>query len=258
MDDKFSDSLAGRKRIFQLQTLSFEEWLLFKDFKDISRELELIRQRENYISSIYREILDMFNKYLVFGGYPEVVLENNRDEKINLLKEIRDSFLKRDIDESGISDPDKFYNLLVLLAGQTGNLINRNELANTIGVDNKTIDKYLYVLQNCFYIDLVKPFYSNLRKELTKMPKVLFKDPGLRNIALNRFFDFRYWRTTDKKEVDFIVTTSFREGHAYQVKMNCRIGKTTSEKKFIEFYPNFPLEIISYDIDPGCKWILKL
>lgn len=285
MDQKFSDSLSGRKRIFELQTLTFEEWLVFRNLGDLSGELELIRKRREYISSSYRELMEMFNEYLVFGGYPEVVLENNREEKINLLKEIKNSFLKRDIDESGISNPDKFYNLLVLLAGQTGNLVNRNELSNAIGVDNKTINKYLYVLQNCFHIELVKPVYSNLRKELTKMPKVYFKDSGLRNCALNRFFNFksredqgallenyvhkrlsglydkdtiRFWRTTDNKEIDFVIITSFREGMAFEVKMNCKSTKTTSQKKFIEHYPDFPLEVISYEIDKDCKWILKL
>ena len=285
IDKKFKDSLSGRKRIFELQTLSFEECLLFKDKKELSKELEIIRQSNDYRSSRYRELLEIFNEYLVFGGYPAIVLESNKEEKVNLLKEIRNSFLKRDIDESGITNPDKFYKMLMLLAGQAGNLVNRNEFANSIGVDNKTIDKYLYVLQNCFHIELVKPFYSNLRKELTKMPKVYFKDPGLRNSALNRFFDFmsrddqgamlenyvykrlsslydsdsiRFWRTTDKKEIDFVLLTSFQEGLAYEVKLNCKNRKTISARKFIESYPDYPLEILSYDIDPGCKWILKL
>jgi len=111
-----------------------------------------------------------------------------------------------------------------------------------ITVDNKTIDKYLNVLQNSFHIELVRPFHSNLRKELTKMSKIYFKDFGLRNCALNRFFDFKsredqgsllenyihkrlsdlydkdsikFWRTTDNREVDFIITTSFNEGIAF-------------------------------------------
>ena len=285
IDKKFTDSLAGRKRLFELQTLDFEEWLIFKDLTELSEELKLIRNREKYISSRHIELMDNFNEYLIFGGYPEVVLENNSEEKIALLKDIKNSFLKRDIDEAGISNPDKFYTLLMLLAGQSGNLVNRNELANTIGVDNKTIDKYLYVLQNCFHIELAKPFYSNLRKELTKMPKVYFKDHGLRNVALNRFFDFklredqgvllenyiykrlsdiydsdaiRFWRTTDKKEIDFVISTSFREGLAYEVKMNCKPVKSASLKNFSNTYPDYPTEVISYDIDSNCKWVLKI
>jgi hypothetical protein len=285
IDDKFTDSLAGRKRIFELHTLSFGEWLRFKGSIRLLPELSQIREQKGYISSVHRELLEHFNEYLIFGGYPEIALENNKEEKILLLKELKNSFLKKDIDEAGISYHDKFYFLITLLSGQSGNLVNRNELANTIGVDNKTIDKYLYVLQKCFHIELVRPFFSNQRKELTKMPKVFFKDTGMRNIALNRFFDFenredqgqllenyvynrltdlydrdsiKYWRTTDKKEVDFVITTSFKEGLAYEVKLKYRNFKLSSIKKFIENYPDYQLEVISHSINNECKWILSL
>ncbi len=285
IDKKFSDSLAGRKRIFELKTLSFEEWLSFRNRNELYNELLKIRQKREYISMSYRELLEMFNEYLIYGGYPEVVMENKKEEKILLLKELKDSFLKKDIDESGISYPDKFYYCMAILSGQTGNMVNKNELANTVGVDNKTIDKYLYILQRCFHIELVRPFYSNVRKELTRMPKVYFKDTGMRNVALNRFYDFRsredqgaltenyvynrltelydqnnikFWRTTENKEIDFIVTLSFKEGLAYEVKMNCRNIKLTSKKKFFENYPGYKLEIISYEPGSDCKWVLKL
>jgi hypothetical protein len=285
IDQKFNDSLAGRKRIFELKTLSFDEWLVFKNLRHMKDELLNIRQHEKYISTSYREILELFSDYLIFGGYPEIALESDKEEKIMLLKELRDSFLKKDMNETGISTPDKFYLFFSVLAGQTGNLLNKNELAATIGVDNKTIDKYLHVLQNSFYIELVKPFYSNLRKELTKMPKVYFKDTGMRNIALNRFFDWRsredqgallenyvhrrltelydrdaikFWRTTDKKEIDFIVTTSGIEGYACEVKVNCRKAKQALRSKFTEFYPGYTLEIVSYEGGEDCRWVLKI
>ena len=285
IDNKFNDSLAGRKRIFELHTLSFDEWLLFTGANNLLPEVQMIRAQKDYISSVHRELMDRFNEYLVFGGYPEIALEKDNNERILLLKELKNAFLKKDIDEAGINYHDKFYMLLTLLAGQTGNLVNRNELANTIGVDNKTIDKYLYVLQNSFHIELVKPFYSNQRKELTKMPKIYFRDSGMRNIALNRFYDFKnrddqgqllenyvftrlshiydkdnikYWRTTDNKEIDFIISTSFNEGLAYEVKMKCPNSKMISEKKFTESYPDYQFEVVSYLPDEKCKWILKL
>jgi len=285
IDDRFKDSLAGRKRVFELQTLSFDEWLQFAGVAHLLPELEKIRLQQQYLSPARRELMDQFNDYLVFGGYPEVALEKNINERILLLKELKNAFLKKDIDEAGVSYQDKFYILLTLLAGQTGNLVNRNELANTIGVDNKTIDNYLHVLQNSFHIELVKPFYSNIRKELTKMPKIYFKDIGMRNSALNRFFDFknredqgqllenyvynrlrniydkdniRYWRTTDKKEIDFIVTTSFKEGLAYEVKTNCRNLNSASKKKFTAIYSGYSFQAVSYDIHNECQWILKV
>ncbi len=285
IDSKFKDSLAGRKRIFELRTLTFEEWLIFKNLTDLYEELKIIRSQKNYVSANKTELVEKFNDFLLFGGYPAVVLENDKEEKIKLLKDIKNSFLKRDIDDSGISNTEKFYNLLMILADQAGNLVNRNELANTVGVDNKTVDKYLFVLQKCFHIELLKPFYSNLRKELTKMPKLYFKDSGLRNIALNRFSDFKYredrgtllenyvynrlteiydsdsikfWRTTDKKEIDFIINTSFGQGMAYEVKMNCKKIKRNIFSIFNESYPNYTPDVISYDVNPDCKWVLKL
>jgi uncharacterized protein len=285
IDNRFKDSLAGRKRVFELQTLSFDEWLQFAGVAHLLPELEKVRLQQEYLSSVKRELIDQFNDYLVFGGYPEVALEKNKNERILLLKELKNAFLKKDIEEAGISYHDKFYMLLTLLAGQTGNLVNRNELANTIGVDNKTVDKYLNVLQNSFHIELVKPFYSNIRKELTKMPKIYFKDTGMRNSALNRFFDFknredqgqllenyvynrltniydkdsiRFWRTTDNKEIDFIVTDSFNEGMAYEVKMNFRNFNLASKKKFAANYPDYRFQAVSYDTYNECLWVLKV
>jgi uncharacterized protein len=285
IDNRFRDSIAGRKRIFELQTLSFDEWLQFTGFTDLLGELDKIRSQKEYISPARREIMEQFNAYLVYGGYPEIALEKDHSERILLLKELKNAFLKKDIDEAGISYHDKFYSLLSILAGQTGNLVNRNELANTLGLDSKTIDNYLYVLQKSFHVELIKPFHSNIRKELTKMPKIYFKDIGLRNSALNRFFDFkdrddqgqllenyvykrltniydkdtiRFWRTTDKKEIDFIITTSLNEGRAYEVKMNCRNVDSASKRKFTINYPGYPLQTLSYDINEECQWVLKL
>lgn len=285
IDERFKDSLAGRKRVFELQTLSFDEWLRFSGKETLSTELEKIVSHKEYISTSSREIIQSFNDYLVFGGYPEVALEKQTEEKILLLKELKNSFLKKDIDEAGINFQEKFYMLLTLLAGQTGNLVNRNELANTIGVDNKTINNYMYVLQKSFHIELVRPFYSSLRKELTKMPKIYFKDTGMMNSALNRFYDFqtredqgqlvenyvykrltnlhdkdqiKFWRTTDNKEIDFIVSTSFNEGLAYEVKMNCRKINMNSFKKFTDTYSKYIFQAVTYSQSDECIWVLKL
>ncbi len=285
MDKKFKDSLAGRKRIFELTTLSFDEWLLFQKKNELIRELELIRENKEYVSTKQRELTELFNIFIIYGGYPRIALEPDFQEKRILLKELKNSFLRKDIDESGINQVEKFYILFSLLASQTGNLVNRNELAGTVGVDNKTIDKYLFVLQNSFHITLLKPFFSNLRKELTKMPKVFFNDTGMRNIILNRFYNFnnrddngalfenyifnrlreisdkeniRYWRTSDNKEIDFVVNESFNKGKAYEVKIKCPRNKQLSQIRFTEKYPGYPLETISYNHDNKCLWALKL
>ncbi len=143
----------------------------------------------------------------------------------------------------------------------------------------------MFVLQKCFQIRLVKPFFSNLRKEISKMPKVFFSDTGMRNVALNRFFDFniredkgqllenyvyrrladkyepeniRYWRTIDKKEIDFVVALSPGTGYAYEVETICRPIKPTLRRRFSQSYPGISLTIVSRNIDDNCQWILKL
>jgi uncharacterized protein len=285
LDSSFDDSLAGRKRLFTMQTLSFDEFLAFNNLEHLRQEVEFLSLQKDYISAQKNELMDAFNEYLIFGGYPAVVLEKDKSEKIALLKDIRDSFLKRDVDEAGIINQDAFYKLFTLLAGQTGSLLNKSELSGTIGIDNKTIDNYLMVLRKCFHIELVKPFSTNLRKELTKMPKVFLYDNGMRNAMLNRFTAFhdredkgellenyvfrrfaeihepeniRYWRTTDNKEIDFIISIDFRSGWAYEVKMDCKLRKRAGIFTFRELYPEFKFEMLTYEFCNDTRQVLKL
>ena len=164
--------------------------------------------------------------------------------------------------------------LVKILADQVGNLVNKNELGNTIGLDNKTVERYTYILEKCFHIDLLKPFYRNVRKELTKMPKVYFNDVGLRNAILGRFdspidridkgallenfiynqlrikhdaYNLKYWRTTDGNEVDFVIEEIFNEGYALEVKWDKAQFKANKYKKFTSAYPSFPLACIDFD-----------
>lgn len=269
IDKQFKDSLAGRKKIFQMGTLDFEEFLHFKGRNDLVSEIVALKSKK-IIKSIHENVLWAYlDEFINYGGYPAVVLEKNIDEKIELLREIRDSYLKRDLLESGVTDQTKFYRFLMLLASQSGNMLNVNEISNTLRITNATVENYLYVLQKCFHITLVKPFYNNLRKELTKMPKVYINDLGLRNILINYFtpidqradkglvlesFCFRilienyeqdqikYWRTADGNEVDFVVETQYLKGFAVEVKFNEQEAKLSKYKKFISTYPDFPLE----------------
>lgn len=269
IDKHFNDSLMGRKKIFQMGTLDFEEFLLFKGRNDLVAEVTDLKTKKK-TSSIHSNLLwSYMDEFVNYGGYPAVVLENSIDEKMELLREIRDSSVNRYLLEIGKTDEKKFYRLLMLLSSQSGNMLNVSEISNTLRMSVATVDNYLYVLQKCFHITLVKPFYNNLRKELTKMPKVYINDLGLRNILINYFlpieqradkglvlenFCFRilseryeqdqikYWRTTDGNEVDFIIETQYLKGFAVEVKFNEQEAKPSKFKKFVATYPNFPLE----------------
>lgn len=269
IDKQFNDSLVGRKKIFQMGTLDFEEFLLFKGRNDLVDEVLKLKSKKKKKSIQENVLWGYMDEFVNYGGYPAVVLENDIAQKIELLKDIRDSFIKRDILESGVSDETKFYRMLMLLASQSGNLLNVNEISNTLRITNATVENYLYVLQKCFHITLVKPFYNNLRKELTKMPKVYINDLGLRNVLINYFspleqradkgmvlenlsfrllterFDqdqIKYWRTADGNEVDFVVETSYLKGFAVEIKFSEQEVKPSKYNKFVQNYPDFPLE----------------
>ena len=269
IDKQFKDSLGGRKKIFQMGTLDFEEFLHFKGRNDLVDEIAKLKAKKA-TKSIHENLFWAYmDEFVNYGGYPAVVLENNIDEKLELLREIRDSYIKRDLLESGVTDETKFYRMLMLLASQSGNMLNVNEISNTLRMTNATVENYLYVLQKCFHITVVKPFYNNLRKELTKMPKVYIHDLGLRNILINYFApieqradkglilenlcfrvlsenyeqdQIKYWRTADGNEVDFIIETQYLKGFAVEVKFNEQEAKLSKYKKFISNYPDFPLE----------------
>ncbi len=274
IDQKFKDSLAGRKQIYNLYTLSFEEFIHFRTGDEkLVAELDEIRKRENYNSLQINKIKQLLDEYLTFGGYPAVVLSETVERKKTLLTELSQSFIKRDILESGIKNEEKYYFLLKMLASQTGNLLNINQFSTSLQLSTTAIENYITTLRKTFHIHLTRPFYRNVKKELTKMPVAYFNDLGMRNILLNQFEpiefridkgelienyvflqlrnkyatdEIRFWRTADGNEVDFVVSTQFEKGFALECKFEERNFNIKKYSKFTEGYPNFPLSVKSY------------
>lgn len=264
LDKKFKDSLVGRKKIFPVHTLSFNEFLRFKNENKLSKRnlKQLSLNDRNKIISYYQE-------FIIFGGYPRIVLAETVEEKKELLAEIAFSYIKKDILEANIRQDEIFYKLFKILANQVGNLVNAMEIANTIGVSKTAIDNYLYVMQKSFHLCLIPPFSQNIRKEITKMPKVYFFDLGLRNFFADNFEvwqkrtdrgqllenaafrqlfekypleEIRFWRTITQKEVDFIVGKN-----AFEVKTEQAKFQPKKYQAFLEAYPDFNLSVIVYD-----------
>ena len=262
IDKKFKDSLAGRKKIFHVNTLSFAEFLRFKGEVDLShKDFDKVGLDEaNKLDLLYRE-------FMLFGGYPRVVLAP-LEEKENILKELAYSYIKKDIYEANIKQEEVFYALFKILAGQVGNLVNASELANTLNVSKSSIDNYLYTMKKSYHIALVSPFFRNARKELSKMPKVFFCDTGLRNFFVGNMTPFelrsdkgqllenavfrqlteryglegiRFWRTTARKEVDFIVQDKF----AFEVKTSVGQFKNSKYDAFRRAYPEIKFSVVS-------------
>jgi len=273
IDEKFKDSLAGRKRIIEIHSFSFSEFLLAK--KEVALASKIDRdpffetpKKKSFLAPEQRRLRQLWSEYFVFGGYPRVVLAEGQEEKIALLKELYQSFLKKDIHEANLKNEALLYGLLAILAAQAGNLVNTAELGNALGTSRDTITHCLHVLQKSFIIKLCSPFSRNIRKELTKMPKVFFFDNGYRHAILNNFeplthrvdsgmslenhlfsewikgdiSDIKFWRTQDKNEIDFIVN----ENNAFEVKMNPKTFHASRYSHFQRQYPKIPLRLVTH------------
>ncbi len=123
--------------------------------------------------------------YLRFGLYPELLSYPAAAEKNQYLLELSSSYLYKDILElAGIKHSSKLKNILRLLALQIGSEVSINEIANSTGLSKNTVDSYIDLLEQSFVVFRVQGFSRNLRKEVTKMPKIYFYDLGIRNILI--------------------------------------------------------------------------
>ncbi len=225
------ESLAGRVRIIEVLSLSFSEYLLFKD----STLYQLQQQATTADEALMRPIADIYLEYLIYGGLPRQALVNDYDEKIELVNDIYQTYLLNDVRKYVKNEHFVAFNrLLRLLATQIGNLINVNELSRESGLTYVACEKYIHLLQKMYIIRLVEPYASNKRKMISQMNKVYFYDLGLRNIISNNFNEitFRtdngaifenevmlelwrnkkagetlnFYRTLNGTEVDFVLT----------------------------------------------------
>lgn len=266
IDRKFKDSLVGRKRIFHLSPFSFKETLLSKGHTELSQYVENGINSQTEIPIMYINILKKeIEEYLVYGGYPKVVLSEDYNEKQIVLSELVNSFLKKDALESNIRKETEFMHFVEVLADRTGNKINRNELANICNISDETVQNFLYILNKSFHISYVRPFWKSKTSELRKMPKFYFQDNGLRNAILNDFTplvlrkdkgelvenlaynllrkhyapeQIQYWNTREQNEVDFILNKEI----ALEIKYSCSTIKKHKYKLFKQTYPEISLK----------------
>ncbi|MBN2477835.1 ATP-binding protein [Candidatus Micrarchaeota archaeon] len=234
LKEQIHESLMGRKRLFELTTITFLEFVNHKtDYKyrnTLSNFFEIEKDKAS----------QLLTEYMNFGGYPQVVLASERNEKNKLMDEIYRSVLEKDIAYLlKVEKTEAFNSLIKLLSGQIGSLINYSELSSALSISHLTLKKYLWYAQKIFLLELVSPYARNIRKEITKSPVPYFWDLGLRNYSLGIFgqvpgpselgflfenFVFlllrartalsstklHFWRTQDKAEVDFILESGRR------------------------------------------------
>lgn len=246
---KFKESLAGRTINFELYPLSFEEFLVFK-----RKEYKL--QKEN-TKTVNDELVKFAEEYILFGGYPKIVLENSKEKKQAFLGQIISTYVRKDIRDIGnIRNISAFNKLLELLASQSGQLLNVLEISNTLKINRETVLEYLDLLENTFMIKRVTPFHKNLRSEISKNPKIFFLDTGMMHllwlkefpqIILGNSFEtfvflelmkagkkINFWRTTNRQEIDFIVKD--KDIYAVEVKLSFQNADNRNLRFFSENY----------------------
>lgn len=229
-------------------------------------------QKELNISNF--EIKNNLSDFLIFGSYPEVLLEKNRQNKIKILKELASSYLFKDvlmIDK--IRSSDLLLDIVKCLAFQVGSEVSLNEIAKMVKTDVKTVGRYLDLLEKMFIIKKVRGFSRNLRNEISKKAKYYFIDNGIRNAIIGQFneinmrndigalwenfifmemlkqsninekFDeYYFWRTHTGQEID-IIKESNGKIFAYEVKW--KNDKVKPPKDFIENYKDSKFQVIN-------------
>ena len=203
--NKFSDSLAGRKQIFKVEPLSFDEFLLFKGEEKLLKLRQIFKESIKgkihsdqliskvndlapLISSYSTLFLDRFEEYLIYGGYPEVVLSSGKEQKIQKLDSIATAYIQKDIRDIARIDNIKAYNqLLQYIAVNSGAQFNLSSVKKIIGISSETLNKYLNLLEETFIIAELPPFFTNKNKEISKSKKYYYKDTGVNNLQLNNF-----------------------------------------------------------------------
>ena len=269
--------LVGRIFVFSLFPLDFEEFLSFRSpilLKFYQKnKIKLNNHSKNELALLSKttaeQLKKYFQEYVIFGGYPRVVLSESQEEKKQVLKNIYNTYFLREVkDILGLVDDYKLSQMVKALALQIGGLIEYQEIANVSGLSYQTVKGYLNFLNKTFIAFFVKPYFSNKRTEIVKNPRVYFFDTGLRNYIANDFrmldsrtddgcllenglamqlvkqdIDFNFWRTKQQFEIDFIVSLSGSQKIAIEVKKDAKLSNinTRATKEFSVKYPNIPI-----------------
>ena len=228
---KTHEALTGRKQVFNIRALSFSEFL--KTLPGLDKQPALDSDNYHLYLGQLNDALRM-NSY--YGGYPVLASTDEHEKKMMRLNEIFTSYLDKDI--AGllkVTNIQLYRKLVALLAAQQGGLVNIQELALTLSANRETISRYIHFLEETFVIHLVTPFFSNPRTELSKMPKVYFKDPGLRNLARGGGLTQSSLMVSEDlgKVLEGIIATFVSSDFPSSMKLNYWRSKAGAEVDFI-------------------------
>jgi uncharacterized protein len=223
----FTESLAGRKRVFEMTTLSFDEFLLFKESEFRLQE----RDFRNINPLVYNLLSSIYQEYILFGGFPEVVLANKAEDKRHFLQDVINSYINIDIKFLGdFSKSDELYRIMRLLTSRAGSKIDFTKLSNITGIGRKVIKEYLVFFEQTFLIRTIPAYVKNRDREIALQKKLYFTDNGLLRVLgdpstgimlensianqLSRHGNLQYYARRTGQEIDFILN----EKIAFEVK----------------------------------------
>lgn len=176
----FSESLAGRKKIFELYPLDFEEFLTFKKAAH-STGKDFFKTSFDPVE--YGRIEGYYNEFVEYGGFPEVVLAESGQDKMDLANDIISSYINVDVKTLiDFRNSANIYNLIRLLAARVGSRLDYSKLASVSGLSKPTVMDYLNLFEGTYLISRVAVFTKNRDKEIVKARKLYFCDNGLLSV----------------------------------------------------------------------------
>ncbi len=219
LKNHFTESLAGRKRIFELFPLGFNEFLLFKGFEQ-AQFIDLACRP--FSEPIYHIFKQHYEQFLQFGGFPEVVLSETNEDKIAFLKDIINAYIELDIKLlSDFKVSNDLYRLCQLLASHTGNRIDVSKLSSVSGINRSKLNEYLTLFEYTYFVHTVPAFTKNKDKEISGQRKLYLADTGMLQVLaqvssgqvfenaialqLRNVGDLAYYQKKSGQEIDFIL-----------------------------------------------------
>lgn len=268
--NKTSESLAGRKIDYHLYPLTLSEYLVQTKLESNLTLSPILNINQKHSSTIkpydHQAILE---KILLYGSYPHLI---NHPQDNLYLSNLVSSVVFKDLAElSLLENKSAALSLLKLLAHQIGSLINYADLASRLGIDQRTVKRYISLFEQSYIIITLTPYSQNPRDEIGKMPKVYFVDTGLRNALIQDYspltsrsdtgalfenfvildlykynnygnlgYQFYYWRTKSGSEIDLVLKKN-DSLYGLEIKYNPR----RVNRAFISRYPQASLQVIS-------------
>lgn len=225
LSKEIATSLRGRSITNVLLPLSFKEFIYFKNFNIETDKLS---------TKSKAQLMNYLEEFLKFGGYPEIVLENDKNEKLKIMKDYFDLIIFRDlIERYNIKNTKIIKWLISYLTSSVAKEVSLNKIylslkSNGIKLSKNTLYEYFSMLEDSFFIFPIRKFEHSLKKEGFSIPKVYLDDIGFLNLFsiedygkrmeniyflellreknTNPLIDIHYWKTSDGKEVDFIIS----------------------------------------------------